>query len=152
MILQNEFCHDYAIVSPDGRWIAYESNLSGSYEIYIERYPDRGGRQQISTGGGRLPVWSHDGRELVYSSADGRQMLAVQLQSGTTMVAGRPQVLFEGAYPAVAGGIRPYDRTPDGRFVMLAPSSESGTGGGAAPTVVLVQNWLEELRRLAPRR
>ena len=78
-------------VSPDGRWIAYHSNASGRTEIYVERYPELGSRQQISTDGGRLPLWSRDGRELFFSSLDARQMLAVPVQSGTMLVAGPPQ-------------------------------------------------------------
>ena len=104
MLVKNEFCNDYAAVSPDGRWMAYESNVSGRYEIYVERYPELGNRQQISTGGGRLPLWSRDGRELFFSSLDSRQMFAVAVQSGTTLVAGRPQVLFEFAMLAIPGG------------------------------------------------
>ena len=103
VLVKSEFCNDFAAVSPDGRWMAYDSNVSGRYEIYVERYPELGNRQQISTGGGRLPLWSRDGRELFFSSLDGRQMLAVPVQSGTTLVAGRPQVLFEFAMLAARG-------------------------------------------------
>ena len=101
VLVKSEFCNDFAAVSPDGRWMAYHSNVSGRDEIYVERYPELGNRQQISTGGGRLPLWSRDGRELFFSSLDGRQMLAVPVQSGTTLVAGRPQVLFEFAMLAI---------------------------------------------------
>ena len=98
--------------------MAYHSNVSGRTEIYVERYPELGNRQQISTGGGRLPIWSRDGRELFFSSLDGRQMLAVPVQSGTTLVAGRPQVLFEFAMLADLGGVsavrhRPRWTVPD---------------------------------------
>ena len=85
--------------------MAYHSNVSGRAEIYVERYPELGNRQQISTGGGRLPLWSRDGRELFFSSLDGRQMFAVPVQSGTTLVAGRPQVLFEFAMLAPVGAL-----------------------------------------------
>jgi serine/threonine-protein kinase len=91
VLVKSEFGNDDAAVSPDGRWIAYRSNVSGRTEIYVERYPALGNRQQISTGGGRLPLWSQNGRELFFSSVDSRQMLAVPVQSGTTFVAGRPQ-------------------------------------------------------------
>ena len=88
---------DFAAVSPDGRWMAYQSNVSGRAEIYVERYPQLGSRQLISTDGGHLPLWSRDGRELFFHSLDGRHMLAVAVQPGTTLDAGRPQVLFEAA-------------------------------------------------------
>jgi Tol biopolymer transport system component len=151
VLVKNEFCNTYPAVSPDGRWMAYESNVSGPgrYEIYVERYPELGNRQQISTAGGRRPVWSRNGRELVFSSVDNRQMLVVPVQSGTTLVAGRPQMLFEFAMAPVVGGNRPWDLAPDGRFVVIR--SGQAEGGGSAPSnLVLVQNWTEELKRLVP--
>ena len=99
--------------------MAYESTVSGRDEIYVERYPELGNRQQISTGGGHLPLWSRDGRELFFSSLDSRQMLAVPVQSGTTLVAGRPQVLFEFAMLRLEAVARPYDIAPDGRFLII---------------------------------
>ena len=150
VLLKNEFCNDFAAVSPDGRWMAYQSNLSGRYEIYVERYPELGYRQQISTGGGMRPIWSRDGRELFFATPDNRQMLAVPVQSGTTLAAGRPQALFEFANMLPnAGGSRPYDIAPDGRFLIIR-SGQAEAGGGTASNMVLVQNWTEELKRLVP--
>ena len=149
VLLKNEFCSDWPAVSPDGRWLAYDSSVSGRYEIYVERYPELGNRQQISTGGGRTPIWSRNGRELFFDSLDGRQMFAVPLQSGTTLVAGRPQVLFEFPMLAPGGGARPYDLAPDGRFFVIR-SGEAEADGGTAANMVLVQNWTEELERLVP--
>ena len=57
-------------ISPDGRWIAYAADLSGSYEVYVERFPDLGARRRVSTAGGHYPVWSHGGRELFYVEGD----------------------------------------------------------------------------------
>jgi Tol biopolymer transport system component len=64
MLVQSTFCNDYAAVSPDGRWMAYDSAVSGRVEVYVEHYPELGSRQQISTNGGRMPLWSASGREL----------------------------------------------------------------------------------------
>ena len=149
MLEKSDFSNDNATVSPDGRWMAYHSNVSGRYEIYVERYPELGMRQQISTDGGRLPIWSRDGRELFFSSPNGRQMLVVPVQPGTTLVAGRPQVLFEFAMLANSGGNRPYDIAPDGRFLIIR-SGQAEAGGGTASNMILVQNWTEELKRLVP--
>jgi serine/threonine-protein kinase len=146
VLVKSEFCNDFAAVSPDGHWMAYESNVSGQYEIYVERYPELGSRQQISTGGSRRPLWSRDGRELFFGSPDGRQMFAVPVQSGTTLVAGRPKMLFEIAMLAPTTSIRPFDVTPDGRFIVIRPAQEETSS--TAPSLVLVQNWFEELRRL----
>jgi serine/threonine-protein kinase len=149
VLVKNEFRADSAAVSPDGRWMAYESNVSGRFEIYIERYPELGNRQPISTGGGTHPFWSHDGRELFFGSLDSRQMLAVAVQSGTTLVAGRPQVLFEFAMLPIQGSVRPYDIAPDGRFLIIR-ADQAEAGGGTASNMIVVQNWFEELKRLVP--
>jgi hypothetical protein len=111
VLVKSDFNNDFAAVSPDGRWMAYRSTVSGRTEIYVERYPELGSRQQISTGGGQRPLWSRDGRELFFGSLDSRQMLAVPVQSGPTLVAGRPQVLFEIPMFVAQGG-RPYDIAP----------------------------------------
>ena len=105
VLVKGDFNIDSSAVSPNGRWMAYASTVSGQQEIYVERYPELGSRKLISTGGGRLPLWSRDGRELFFASLDNRQILAVAVQSGTTF--GRPQVLFEFAIPPNQGGFRP---------------------------------------------
>jgi len=149
VLVKNEFCNHYPVVSPDGRWMAYQSNVSGRPEIYVERYPELGSRQQISTAGGTRPVWSRNGRELFFSGLDNRQMLVVAVQPGTTLVAGRPQVLFEFAMRPVTGGVRPWDLAPDGRFVIIR-SGQAEAGSSAPANLILVQNWFEELKRLVP--
>jgi serine/threonine-protein kinase len=149
MLWENSFNNDFPAVSPDGRWIAYHSNLSGRVEIYVERYPQLGNRQLISTGGGRLPLWSRDGKELFFSSLDSRQMYGVAVQSGTTFGAGRPQVLFESGMLRQTAGTRPYDIAPDGRFVIIY-SGQTEAAGDTASGMILVQNWFEELKRLVP--
>jgi len=149
VLVKNEFCNGFAAVSPDGRWMAYDSNVSGRNEIYVERYPELGSRQQISTAGGRRPVWSPNGRELVFSSLDSRQMHAVPVQFGTTLVAGRPQMLFEFAIAPSLGGFRTWDLAPDGRFVIIR-SGQADAANTAPANLILVQNWIEELKRLVP--
>ena len=116
---------------------------------YIERYPELGNRQLISTGGGRLALWSRDGREVFFGNLDARQMFAVSVRSGATLVAGGPQVLFEIAMLVTQGGTRPYDLAPDGRFLIIR-SGQTDAGVGTAPQIVIVQNWTEELKRLVP--
>jgi serine/threonine-protein kinase len=129
--------------------MAYQSNLSGRAEIYVERYPELGNRQQISTGGGRLAKWSRDGRELFFLSLDSRQMFAVAVESATTLVAGRPNVLFDLAMLVQASGNRPYDVAPDGRFVILRTGQDEAPGRPTS-NLILVLNWFEELKRLVP--
>ena len=150
MLLQSEFCSDYPSVSPDGRWMAYDAIFSGRVEVYLERYPGLGERQQVSTNGGRMPLWSADGRELYFSSLDGQQLSAVSIAPGSPPVVSRPSVIFKGEFLAPQTGFRPYDLGRDGRFVFI----QTGTGrsdSAATGNLVIVQNWFEELKRLAPK-
>ena len=149
VLVKSAFSNSFAAVSPDGRWMAYQSNVSGRVEIYVERYPALGNRQQISTGGGRIPLWSRDGRELFFSSLDSRLMLTVPVQSGTTLVIGRSQVLFEFAMLVQSAGNRPYDVATDGRFLIIR-DGQADAGAGTASHLIVVQNWTEELKRLVP--
>ena len=137
--------------SPNGAWIAYTSDVSGRPEIYVERFPDLGDRVTISTGGGRAPHWSPASDELFYRRLDGA-MMVVPLDTTDTaqgLAPGTPEVLFEGSsYPSTTQPVVDYDLSPDGdRFVMIK------TGGDTADTttsIILVQNWFEELTRLVP--
>ena len=146
-LLKGDTCTAHAAVSPNGHWIAYRSR-SGRDEIYVERYPQLGGKERISTSGGTVPRWSSDGKELYFISLDGRQTFSVTVQSGETLGAGRPQQLFEFVMPVPVSGARPYDVLPDGRFVMIRNSEVEA--GGPSSNLIVVQNWFEELKRLVP--
>ena len=144
VLVKSKLRNAVANVSPDGLWIAYESSESGQLEIYVERYPQLGSKKKISTGSGRLPIWSRDGRELFFSSLDGRQMFAVAVQPGVAPVIGRPEVLFEFTMLRVQGSFRPYDVARDGRFLIIR-SAQAEAGDGTSSNLILVQNWFEEL-------
>ena len=135
-------------VSPDGRWLAYDSNESGQYEVYVRPYPNADdGRWVISTAGGRQPVWSHDGRELFYRDFSGA-LIAVPVTLTSGFSAGRPVKLFDGGGFAGAGPVgssQTYDVAEDGRFLMLKKAA------GADTSLVIVHNWFAELKRLVPR-
>jgi dipeptidyl aminopeptidase/acylaminoacyl peptidase len=133
-----------ATVSPDGRWLAYQSESSNNFEVYMERFPELGDRQRISTTGGTSPRWSSKGDELFYQSIDGRQVFAVPISSGTP---GKPKRLFEGSFMPASPNSRPFDVTPDGRFILI---KSPNVDRNASATVVVVQNWFEELKRLVP--
>jgi len=136
-------------VSPDDRWLAYESDESGRDEIYVRPFPDvSSGRWQISTAGGTRPLWSRDGRELFYLAAPGTVMAVPILDTTAGFSAGRPEMVIEGDYVAGAAG-RTYDVSPDGRRFLMVKDVESD--GDAPPAqIVIVQNWHEELKRLVP--
>jgi Tol biopolymer transport system component len=132
--------------SPDGRWLAYISNESGRYEIYVQSYPGPGGKWQISTEGGSEPVWNRNGRELFYQRGD--KMMAVDIATQSGFAAGTPRMLFEGRYEAAPVPVANYDVSPDGqRFLMLKPIEQAE----AAPTQInVVLNWSEELKQKVP--
>lgn len=136
-----------ADLSPDGRWLAYQSDESGRYEIYVSPFPDTSSqRRLVSSGGGREPRWSRDGRELFYRDGESGAMIAVPVDLEPNFEAGRPTTLFEGRYASRVG--TNYDVAPDGqRFLMIKPV---GAAGSASHDVVLVQNWLQELEDLVP--
>ncbi len=121
--------------APDGRWIAFESNESGQGEVYVAAYPGPGGRWQISTDGGRFPVWSRDGKELFYRKGD--KLLSVPLETRPEFRAGVPRVLFD------ASNLRDYDVAPDGRFLFLRARDASGVPRSMA----VVLNWFDDLRK-----
>jgi Tol biopolymer transport system component len=132
--------------SPDGRWLAYISNESGRFEIYVQPYPGPGGKWQISADGGMDPVWNPNGRELFYRS--GNKMMAVEIATQPSFAAGKPRMLFEGLYEPPPVPVANYDVSPDGqRFLMLKPSEQEQ----AAPTQInVVLNWFEELKQKVP--
>jgi hypothetical protein len=136
----------HAALSPNGHWIAYESNRSGVMEIYVERFPQSRDRLQISSGGGREPVWSRDGSRLFYMSVDGRQLFQVTVSPGVRFTAGSPRALFETRRRRPEWLIRGFDVLPGStRFVMIIPEDR---GASPPPEVVVVQNWANELASL----
>jgi len=131
--------------SPDGRWLAYVSNESGDFQVYVRPFPGPGGRWQISTEGGFSPRWSGDGVELFYRSGDRVVSVAVSA-AGDAFQAGRPQTLFAGNYLYLEDMSETFDVAPDGqRFVLLKPSTRNTTRN---MNVTFIFNWFEELRRL----
>jgi serine/threonine-protein kinase len=132
--------------SPDGNWLAYMSDESGRYEIYVQPYPGPGGKWQISTEGGTEPVWNRNVGELFYRSGD--KMMAVDITAQPGFAVGTPRMLFEGRYELAPFPVANYDVSPDGeRFLMLKPSESAET----APTQInVVLNWFEELKRRVP--
>ena len=132
--------------SPDGRWLAYISDESGRYEVYVQSYPGPGGKWQVSTDGGTEPVWNRNGRELFYRSGD--KMMAVDIATQPSFSAGKPRMLFEGPYLPTQTTCPNYDVSPDGQqFLMLKPSEPAE----AAPAQInVVLNWFEELKQKVP--
>jgi len=132
--------------SPDGRWIAYWSNDSGRYEIYVKAFGGSGGVWQISTDGGEHPAWSPTTRELFYS-LDGRIMAASYVVDGDSFRAEKPKRVAETRFAQRAQN-RMFDIHPRGERFMLAVDTNAGNGG--EQTAVFVFDFFNELRQLAP--
>jgi Tol biopolymer transport system component len=143
--LQTRFNEGAPRFSPDGRWLAYVSDESGRWEIYVQPYPGPGGKWQISTDGGREPVWNRNGRELFYRNGD--KMMAVDVTADPTFSASKPRMLFEGNYQPAAQALPAYDVSPDGqRFLMTKPVKQAQV----ATQINVVLNWFEELKQKVP--
>ena len=145
--IATEFNEGTPQLSPDGRWLAYVSNESGRYEVYVQAYPGTSEKMTVSTDGGFEPVWSPDGRELFYSI--GGRVMVVSIQTTPVFRSNRPRQLFESPYisaATIAVRARTYDVAPDGQhFLMIEGGEEEG-----ANRLHLVLNWFEELERLVP--
>jgi Tol biopolymer transport system component len=131
--------------SPDGKWVAYQSNESGRFEVFVVPYPGPGAKRQVSIDGGTDPRWSRDGRELFY--LNGTKMMAAAVETGPTFrVLGTPRMLFD--YPGYLETAQ-YDVSPDGRRFLMARNAPTEPGQQVGQIQVIV-NWLEELKtRLA---
>jgi serine/threonine-protein kinase len=145
-LMQEKYDEANPQISPDGRWLAYQSNESGQYEVYLRPFPDMDSdkRWQVSTSGGFEPLWSPDRRELFYRSGD--TVMTVPVQTEPIFRLGTPQKLFTGRYRD------DWDIHPDGkRFLMLKASAAADEKPVTeAPKIVVVLNWLEELKRRVP--
>jgi Tol biopolymer transport system component len=135
--------------SPDGRWLAYRSDASGSPEIYVRPFPAAsGGEWLISNGGGRYAIWSKNGRELYYETADNRIMVVEYTVDGTAFVPGKPRQWSE--KQLFYTGTLNLDLAPDGKrfLVFTVPDAVPGEKGSVHVTMLL--NFFDELKRRIP--
>ena len=145
-LFQSQFNEDNAMISPDGHWIAYESNESGQLEVYVRPFPNvEGGKLQISSDGGTEPVWAPREEELFYRN--GEAMMMVGFKTEPTFTAGSPEILFTGSH-TTSRAVTNYDISPDGQRFLMIKTAEGEEGQQDQINVVL--NWFEELKRLVP--
>jgi eukaryotic-like serine/threonine-protein kinase len=152
-LVQTGFAEYSPEISPDGGWVAYQSNESGPFEIYVRPFPNTdAGRWQVSTAGGTRPLWARNGHELFYLDNNGL-LTAVSVQTvGPTFSSGIPTKVFEAPYYS-GFNLGAYDISPDGRrFLMIKASrpSDDPTFNGTSPSLIVVLNWLEELKQRVP--
>ena len=145
-LLNEPYAERWPVLSPDGAFIAYSSEETGSFEIHVRTFPDvNGGRWQISSHGGNWPMWAPDGSELFYFATEEDAYMVVPIRTEPTFRSGAPKALFGGNY--LRGGGRQFDITPDGkRFLMIRESEDAKN-----TEIHVVLNWTEELERLVPK-
>ncbi|HWA35846.1 MAG TPA: hypothetical protein VG737_17005 [Cyclobacteriaceae bacterium] len=142
--LETEFNESRPAFSPDGRWIAYQSNESGRDEVYIRPFPGPGGKWQVSSAGGNTPRWRQDGKELFFIGS-GFSVMSAQIQCGiSTVEIGNVQMLFDLEYPPIGTSVRDlYDVTRDGQRFLVELNQDSQM----SMPITLVVNWPPELKK-----
>ncbi|MFQ5720346.1 MAG: protein kinase, partial [Acidobacteriota bacterium] len=129
--------------SPDGEHLVYVSDESGRFEVYVTAYPDPGGKWQVSTDGGREPLWSRDGTELFFR--DGDNLMVVSVETDPVFRSGPPRIVFKGIYEGLLGSIDwpNYDVAPDGRLLMVKSPELEATRA----QVHLILDWFRQLEQ-----
>jgi serine/threonine-protein kinase len=147
-LLETSFVEQNAEVSPSGQWLAYQSNESGRDDVYVRPFPNVGaGRWLVSTNGGRTPLWSRSGQELFYVTLDGAVM-SVPVHRGAAWQHGRATQVVRPVYFHAGEVYRTFDVSGDGqRFLMIKQNDNTAD---VPRSIVVVQNWHEELKRLVP--
>jgi len=149
-VLNTEFDEGPAALSPDGRWLAYRSDVSGTYEIYVQSFTSDGQagseRVRVSTNGGSQPRFRPDGQELFYLANDGHLMAVAITGHGATFEHGEPKALFKTrTLPPIVEVRFEYDVTRDGQRFLMGTILDGPHAAPPAPTIVL--NWMETLKR-----
>ena len=153
LVVTPTFDESAIALSPDGRWLGYESSESGRTEVYVRPFPNtEAGKWQVSIGGGAAPIWAPGGRELFYVNG-ARQMVAAAVAPGPSLQIGERRVLFrlrDELYLANDEHYTPFDVSPDGRRFIMARRVRAEAV--AATPLIVVQNWFEELNQRLARR
>jgi eukaryotic-like serine/threonine-protein kinase len=136
--------------SPDGRWMAYSSDESGTFQVYVRAFPDKGGKWQISNSGGTYPMWSRNGHELFFQTLDSHIMVAAYTEKGDSLVADKPRVWSEKQIGGVVNNIKGLDLAPDGKRIVALMPVETAEGQKAQSHVIFLMNFSDEVRRKVP--
>ena len=137
----------FPALSPDGRWLAYASDESGTSEVYVRPFPlTASAKWQVSTAGGSEPAWADNGKELLYINGKS-EMISAEITPGATLTVGKQRVLFSVAPFYRPGPIPSYSVSPDGtRFLMVREGDASQLS-----ELILAENWGQQLRARAPK-
>ncbi len=138
--LKSAFSDSWPAFSPDGKWLAYQSNSTGTFEIYVRGFPDNGGLWKISNNGGQKPIWSRGGHDLLYQEGD-LEMAVSYSASGGKFVAEKPRV-----WTAKVGGVAA-DLSSDGKRLVVLAQPDAADAPKPEHEVVLLLNFFDELQR-----
>ena len=150
-LVESEFQEGNAVVSPDGRWLAYQSDETGQVEVHVRPFPNIDeGRWQVSTDGGQTPIWGPDGEELFYMGLNNSSttVMAAVVEAGPSFVSGTPSTIIDGPY--LGGNEQLYDVSADGQRLLMIKRTETNDEISVPAEVIIVENWFEELKRLVP--
>ena len=138
-----------SVFSPDGKWLAYHSDESRSFEVYVQPFPKTGAKHRITQQTGNSPRWSPDGNELFY--LNGPSLMGIDITTDAAFAFGNERVLGMQGFQTFGGGIRAYDITPDGQhFLMIFPPDQTDLTAASTQRINVVLNWFEELKERVP--
>ena len=152
-LVQSSFVERNGVVSPNGRWLAYETNDSGGFEISVRRFPEvNDGHWRVSTAGGTRPLWTPSGQELVYVSPAGA-LMRVAVAQAPSWLATKPTLVVKEGYFTIPGNPgRTYDISPDGQQFLMIKQGGRADDTATPLQIIVVQHWVEELKRLVQTR
>jgi len=148
--LQSPFNERGPSFSSDGRWLAYASDESGTYQVYVRAFPDKGGKWQVSNNGGVYPVFSRNGRDLFFRTEDNRFMVASYTMKGDSFVPEKPRVWSEKRIADTGLNGANYDVAPDGKRIAALMPAETRDSQQSQSRVIFLENFFDELRRKVP--
>jgi Tol biopolymer transport system component len=138
------------VFSPDGRWMAYASDASGTFQVYVRAFPDTGGKRQISNSSGAYPMWSRTGHELFFETLENHIMVAAYAVKGDSFVADKPRAWSAQQLGGVVNSTKNVDLAPDGKRIVALMPVETAEGQKAQSHVTFLENFFDELRRKVP--
>ena len=148
VFLNSDFDERYASFSPDGRWLAYASNETGTSEVYVRPFPDKGGKWQVSNvGGAAYPMWSRTAPELFFETADANIMVAAYTVKNGAFVSDKPRQWSPTALVNLVNSSKNFDLAPDGKRIVALMPVETEDDSGARNHVTFLFNFLDELER-----
>jgi Tol biopolymer transport system component len=148
VFLQTQADERWPSFSPDGRWMAYASTESGTSQVYVRAFPDKGAKWQISNSGGKNPMWSRNGRELFFETLDNHIMVAAYAVKGDSFLADKPRMWSEKQLGGdIGAGRLNVDLAPDGKRIAALMPVETAEGQKAQNHVIFLENFFDEVRR-----